>query len=244
MVSCDQCGNTFFREKQVVERNEKTFCDWECQGNWRSENYTGEDNPLYTRVDKTCEWCGGVYTVKKKREDTTRFCSQECLGKWNSRNLEGHENWASGFSEGEENIRWNSIEVECSYCGETHMRAKSKVEDKNNVFCDIDCHASYQSEYIVGENHPLSKNGEKISARPSKKKEIRSRDNWKCQYCGMDNEKHKEKYKGELDVHHIIPARKFSDRERANDPSNLITLCKDCHRTWEKMAGLKPQVIS
>jgi transposase len=57
----------------------------------------------------------------------------------------------------------------------------------------------------------------------------RKRDNNTCQYCGYereDGEKH-------LDVHHIIPLKKFDKPEKANTLNNLITLCRSCHNKWE-----------
>jgi 5-methylcytosine-specific restriction endonuclease McrA len=47
------------------------------------------------------------------------------------------------------------------------------------------------------------------------------RDNYTCQKCGARGD----------DVHHIIPFRKFglANYLKANELSNLITLCKSCH---------------
>jgi len=49
-------------------------------------------------------------------------------------------------------------------------------------------------------------------------KEIRKRDNYQCQRCGESDQR-------TLVVHHIRPV---SDRG-TSEPSNLITLCIDCH---------------
>lgn len=53
---------------------------------------------------------------------------------------------------------------------------------------------------------------------------IRQRDLQRCRNCGIA---------GDLDVHHIIPFRKFSDASEANDPDNLISLCPRCHHLAE-----------
>jgi len=53
---------------------------------------------------------------------------------------------------------------------------------------------------------------------------IRERDANKCRNCGVS---------GELDVHHIIPFKRFEDETEANDPDNLISLCPRCHRLAE-----------
>jgi len=52
---------------------------------------------------------------------------------------------------------------------------------------------------------------------------IRTRDNYKCQCCGMTQEENFNKYKKTLEVHHI-------DYYKFNcDENNLITLCKKCN---------------
>jgi len=53
---------------------------------------------------------------------------------------------------------------------------------------------------------------------------IRERDGHRCRNCGAA---------GELDVHHIIPFRRFDDPDEANDPDNLVSLCVRCHRLAE-----------
>lgn len=57
----------------------------------------------------------------------------------------------------------------------------------------------------------------------------RERDNNTCQVCGYEWEEGEMK----LDVHHIIPLKKFEKPEKANTLDNLITLCRECHNEWE-----------
>ncbi|MDD4309088.1 MAG: DEAD/DEAH box helicase [Candidatus Cloacimonetes bacterium] len=53
---------------------------------------------------------------------------------------------------------------------------------------------------------------------------IRNRDGMRCRNCGIA---------GELDVHHIIPFRRFANPAEANEPDNLISLCPRCHHLAE-----------
>lgn len=53
---------------------------------------------------------------------------------------------------------------------------------------------------------------------------IRKRDLQRCRNCGIA---------AELDVHHIVPFRMFSDPAAANEPDNLISLCPRCHHLAE-----------
>lgn len=55
------------------------------------------------------------------------------------------------------------------------------------------------------------------------------RDNYRCQECGTTAEEHYERHGMELHVHHIRPAREFTDAERRNALENLVTLCTVCH---------------
>jgi hypothetical protein len=59
----------------------------------------------------------------------------------------------------------------------------------------------------------------------SLKNEIKQRDKFTCQCCGMSQEEHLEKYNRSLEIHHI-DYDKFN-----NDKINLITLCKECNIT-------------
>lgn len=65
--------------------------------------------------------------------------------------------------------------------------------------------------------------------------EIRKRDGFECQNCGMANEGHIEIYGSRLNVHHIEKARNFTNYEVANTGENLITLCNSCHSVYEHL---------
>lgn len=65
------------------------------------------------------------------------------------------------------------------------------------------------------------------------KEAIRQRDNFRCKYCGA------EESGRAWDVHHIVPFRKFSSAEEANNPQNLITLCPRCHHLAEQQVQIQ-----
>ncbi len=53
------------------------------------------------------------------------------------------------------------------------------------------------------------------------------RDHEECTLC------HTKLSVSQLHVHHIVPFRNFSDKNKAHDLSNLVTLCPDCHHRVE-----------
>jgi len=64
--------------------------------------------------------------------------------------------------------------------------------------------------------------------------EIRDRDG-QCLHCGMSNEAHLEEYGSQLNIHHIVKAREFSNYEVANACENLVALCNSCHKRYEHL---------
>ncbi|MBE7469397.1 MAG: ATP-dependent helicase [Anaerolineae bacterium] len=61
----------------------------------------------------------------------------------------------------------------------------------------------------------------------AQRRAARARDGYRCQMCGLPERGR------EHDVHHKIPFRTFASYEPANQLSNLITLCRSCHRRAE-----------
>lgn len=71
------------------------------------------------------------------------------------------------------------------------------------------------------------------------------RDDYQCVVCGIGDDEHREANGRGLDVHHVIPLRKFVtdgdlDHTAANALTNLISLCRTCHARWEGIE-LRPE---
>ncbi|MBI5029240.1 MAG: DEAD/DEAH box helicase [Chloroflexi bacterium] len=63
--------------------------------------------------------------------------------------------------------------------------------------------------------------------------QVRARDNYRCQGCGIpeDGKPHH--------VHHKIPFRAFPTSQLANELTNLVTLCPNCHRRAETAVRIR-----
>lgn len=72
----------------------------------------------------------------------------------------------------------------------------------------------------------LTTNG-KGGLPPSLVLHVFRRDEWRCKRCGCDGNG-----RGGLTMHHkagVVASRWLDEKGHANDPNNLVTLCKSCH---------------
>jgi DEAD/DEAH box helicase domain-containing protein len=67
----------------------------------------------------------------------------------------------------------------------------------------------------------------------AQRQQARARDQYRCQMCGAAEQGR------EHDVHHKIPFRTFASYLEANQLSNLITLCRTCHRRAETAVRMR-----
>lgn len=126
-VECRYCGDGF---EVIPSKSEKsTYCSRECKNKWHSENRSGENHPLYNRIETECEMCGGTIHKKPSRvkgSDNT-FCSIECHREYQSIHQTGddHHNYNGGRAD-EYGPNWHrqrrkAIERdngECQNCGD------------------------------------------------------------------------------------------------------------------------------
>ena len=113
----------------------------------------------------------------------------------------------------ERNIKTRNI----SQDNDRRYKYMSKKEKRNQVRAANKC-------IKHGEDSPNWKGGVK-SWRGTRwdtiRKQIKERDNYTCQHCGV----HENESKHTLHVHHKVLYR----LSKNNEPDNLITLCNRCH---------------
>lgn len=101
-VECEWCDATVRRQEYAVENRERIFCDLDCKGAWRQENWTGPDTPKWKGGPATvsCHQCGDRFERRRDQAEKYErsFCDSECLGKWRSRAQRGSNNpvWTGG----------------------------------------------------------------------------------------------------------------------------------------------------
>ena len=234
IVPCDYCGSDIEMINSNAEAYNNHFCDRECKYNHRSNStkWSGENHPNYNSVKVDCAYCETTLTRNRCRVDeyNHQYCDTECY--------HNHVIETGSFS-GENNPAYNSTTLECVQCGDefTVPVSKAKLGQK---CCGEACAYEYKSEKYSGENNwryngysekTYGNNWQKIRAK------VRERDGYNCQYCGSSE----SDLGKQLDVHHIIPLRKFDSPEQANKKSNLVCLCRSCHQKWEGVC-LRPDV--
>lgn len=139
---------------------------------------------------------------------------------------------------------WGGKMVECWNCGQEFRKKKSHAERHDQHFCNPECMGEWQSEHFRGEDNPRWSGGYDDyygETWDQKRREALQRDGFECQSCGIGRADHHDAYGRDLHVHHINPIRTYANPGRANELSNLVTLCEKCHKQWEGVP-LRPQL--
>lgn len=233
--TCEKCS-TKFEKEWYLSRKIPRFCSKECRK--RSEivecevckksfrKYFSRKNHKFCsqkcrgvsqrRQEKTCLYC------KKEFNNTNdKYCSYKCFNKHRIDLI---------------------LKKPCAYCGKIFS---SKKSFQDRPYCSVECSraAIKSSGKLAKENNPAWRGGSISYRGPNWEKQrlkARNRDNNTCQLCG------KTSNKISLPVHHIVPFREFGieNYKKANELSNLITLCPKCHSRVDRgiisIPGTKP----
>jgi transposase len=242
-VPCDNCGEQTTKYKSEMGRYDYHYCSPECRENHQS-TLPPEEQPAWNggKVTVECAYCGTEKKVTPSRVEQTDnfFCDGECYGNYkSSENSHPEPNTYTGPN----HPQWNSIEIECDWCGGTDYKPPARIERSEQDFCSPECHNKWMAENQVGPAHHQWEGGRLDYGKgwtPKKRRKVRSHADFQCEDCGMPQEDHLDWCNRKLHVHHVIPARQFDDPEKRNAVSNLVALCIPCHRKWESMPGLRP----
>lgn len=210
--------------KTTVDTDEDAVDCLSCDRTFGSErgmkiHHSKEHAESLVKEVRDCVVCGEEFSFYPSQNESQRACSYECGGNLIS------EAKQQGETE------------ECEYCGDEVDIEPWEREWKDSFFCDMDCKAEWQSEYLVGENSPSWKGGWDYwygEDWPEVRQQALERDDHKCRICGRDE----SDIGRDPDVHHITPVRVFrkehDDPNLANTLDNVITLCPVHHGRAEK----------
>lgn len=214
-VDCHNCNSTVKRKRSEVENYERNFCDHTCYGEWRSS----AAELRVERVQLECLNCGDTYERRAcdLKEQGSSFCSDTCRF---------------------EHLSSETISLICDApdCEQTFNRKKTKAVG-NNAFCSTSCHGQWRSLNQSGEDNPYWRGGYESEYGPQwphVRQNVIERDDATCQWCGVSQEQHYRLYGRDVDVHHVLPVRTFTEPDDAHYAENLVTLCQICHLSfWE-----------
>lgn len=164
-----------------------------------------------SKVDRICPICAATFSVEASRLAHGRgvHCSKKCQ-----------------YAARKTKLAKPKIVLVCLGCGETFERLPSTLKKTAGAgkFCTRAC----RDAHWIGDLTPNYQDGTTTHNYgphwQSARRATLDRDLRACQHCGVG---------GELDVHHKVPFRMFDDLDAANHLSNLISLCRPCHRREE-----------
>lgn len=155
-------------------------------------------------IERACARCGQTFAcaTSRPRHGRGRHCSRDCQ-----------------YAARREAPR--GVAVLCVGCDSVFVVPKSRLLEGRGLYCSRPC----RDQNRIREQHPSYRGGVDDDRGPNwqaQKRAARKRDRNTCRHCGRPGR----------DVHHVIPFRIFGLTRylEANTLSNLLTLCRPCHR--------------
>lgn len=115
------------------------------------------------------------------------------------------------------------LDINCEWCGKGFKRTRAAIARETHSFCSKRCAGAFNS----GPNNRTWRGGIRGwrgMGWERARKAARARDQV-CRLCGKTPKENGQR----LSVDHIVPYGTFDDPEKANDLSNLVSLCRSCH---------------
>ena len=195
VIACDWCGTEFEKFHCHIKRTNHHFCCQEHHVLWQKGRSSYERTPEH-RAKMSLIVLSNTEKMQRQGARLREYNQQVKKGRtWEQ--VYGREKAAK--------LRKHYSEM---------MRGENNPNFGNHV--------------LAGENNPNWRGG--ICREPYGfefdeflKEQIRQRDDYICQLCGISQDEHVELIDDKLSVHHI-------DYDKTNNvSSNLISLCKSCH---------------
>lgn len=231
----DVVGRTPSRKRSGA-RSKAIFCSRDCYDNERSA-------AIKARESLRCKCCSKIIDgrlLNRKRV----YCSAECRKIGQKAKPKHCKNCQCLFTP----ITWREGRLvtvsnlyTCSQaCHIEWIKSNQARKDKiSKAFSGV-LHPNWQG------GAPMGDRGYRGHGWAAIRGKILARDGYKCKRCGITNEDHLAKCGSSLEANHIIPFWQHrGDNQRANNPSNLESLCKSCHTKtdWEYRKRCQIQTI-
>jgi len=139
-VECAWCSEEVTKQKS--RSDPPCFCDKDCESKWKSENWTGEDNPQYLQKKMTCDGCGSNFTKPPSTIFENNFCCNKCRldymnsDKWSGENSPIWEGGSSDYTDGWVSRRKEVRKNKCQDCGmsnEEHLEEYSRKLEVHHI---------------------------------------------------------------------------------------------------------------
>lgn len=242
ICNCSQCGKQV--KRWLVNPNTKKaiknfFCDNKCKGQWQIKQREA--------LGFTKEWLFDQYiTQGKDANKIAREIGRDGKSVWNWLSLYGIQTRPRGgftlphaFKKGQENL----------FKGKKHSQ---ETKDKLRAISIADGRVPWgkgNEPYwrgVTGADHPSFKGGltpERQAVYSSEDwvtavKKVWKRDNATCQCCGKHH--NTAETRGTFHIHHIVS---FQVKELQTEVSNLVLLCKECHKFVHSKRNTAKQFI-
>lgn len=240
--TCQKCG----KEGTDQKHKNRKYCSQKCFG-LHKKKYDRRIRIRYKTIPVTCITCGKQF--KTFQNHPGKFCSEQC--RHPSRIQRKNDHWIDvtckycgrtfqtmisrpkiycGWKCFNEKKHENIVDLICKQCGKEYKTKASQIKAHGSNFCSRECRWTARITPMMGSNNPHYRGGTHKFFGPHwgrQKRKAKQRDGYHCQVCGLSDKK-------KLDVHHIVPRRIFNvDWDKADDLSNLITLCGSCHQKVE-----------
>lgn len=220
---CSYCGKEVFREKRKKRNGETAdyiFCDRECYDKFRRKD-----------SERQCKYCGKTFIALNDKKHA-QFCDDSCRRSYFAqKTLTYCANCGQAFYPWTfDKIRGsiildNEIKCCCEKCNKEYHKKNELIRREKISFA------------FTGSNHPNWQGGQNRYRGVNWSHQrflAKKRDNYTCQCCGITQRQAIKKFGCGLEVHHKIPYIFFNDDYiKANDLSNLISLCRSCHQKAE-----------
>jgi len=241
LVKCSHCFNEIERQTWNYGKNremENFFCDLSCKGNWQRNQRE--------LLGFTKDWLIDQYLNQKK--------SANQIAKEIGRDSKRVWEWIKEY--GVETRKRGTDYGQCfkkgmigSMTGKKHSEAtKEKIRAASIADGRVPWGKGNDPYWKgkTGSQHPSFKGGltpERQSVYSSQEwvnavKKVWARDNAICQRCGVHH--NSQEQRGNFHIHHIVS---FQVPELRTEESNLLLLCKPCHKWVHSKKNIDKELL-